>query len=819
MLNWNKIYLNFLDLLIKFFIKSKIIPFDPIKELNLDLSRPILYILPVHSNINLLTLRSQCLKKKLPDPLHPLKINNKILPSYLFIYNNLNFSHCHVLKKDSINFFYNYLNLHKNNINLNIQILLVSVMFSRSPKYTHKNTIFFYLFKKIKKLFFILYLGRNTFIYFSKIISMRYITTHYSNDQMIVQKLARIARIYFLRQHLAANGPNILKNKNILNKILNSKIIKNIIQEEINNKKNNTNKIKKNTKKIIKEIAANFSYSTIRIFDYILSWILKKLFNSINVTNINHIRQLAQNGYKIVYIPCHRSHMDYLLLSYILYHQGLVPPHIAAGINLNFWPIGSVFRRLGAFFIRRTFNKNKLYSIVFREYLTELFNQGYSIEYFIEGGRSRTGYLLEPKTGTLSMTIQAILHKKIKKIILIPVYISYEHIIEINTYYKELNGITKKKENLLKMLYSFSKLCNLGKSYINFGNPLLLNEYLNKNIPHLNQSIKNIEFQRPTWLIPITKNLSKELMMRINNATVINSINLCAIILLSSNKYSLTYKKLLIQLECYLQLIRNVPYSYEIIIPTQTSKELLIYALNMNKFYIKKNKTENIISIPPDQIMLMTYFRNNIFHILVLPSLIAKIIYQYKKILKNELLYQIQLIYPILKSELFLKYKKENLNEIITLIIKEMIQQKLIYNNKKYLELNPMYIFSLKLLSNNIHNTLQQYTITMSIININPNINKNILEKENRILAKKISIIHNINISHLFNKTVFMNLITILREEKYIKKFDYPIYNLILKIYIILKNLMTPEIKLTLEKLKYPIKINKNILINLTNKK
>ncbi len=89
--------------------------------------------------------------------------------------------------------------------------------------------------------------------------------------------------------------------------------------------------------------------------------------------------------------------------------SGLVPPHIAAGINLNFWPAGPIFRRLGAFFIRRTFKGNKLYSTVFREYLGELFSRGYSVEYFVEGGRSRTGRLLDPKTGTLSMTIRAML--------------------------------------------------------------------------------------------------------------------------------------------------------------------------------------------------------------------------------------------------------------------------------------------------------------------------------------------------------------------------------------------------------------------------
>jgi 1-acyl-sn-glycerol-3-phosphate acyltransferase len=123
----------------------------------------------------------------------------------------------------------------------------------------------------------------------------------------------------------------------------------------------------------------------IRLTDRVLGFTWNRLYQGINVHNAERVRQLAHEGHEIVYVPCHRSHMDYLLLSYVLYHQGLVPPHIAAGINLNFWPAGPIFRRGGAFFIRRTFKGNKLYSTVFREYLGELFSRGYSVEYFVEG--------------------------------------------------------------------------------------------------------------------------------------------------------------------------------------------------------------------------------------------------------------------------------------------------------------------------------------------------------------------------------------------------------------------------------------------------
>ncbi|WP_274873272.1 1-acyl-sn-glycerol-3-phosphate acyltransferase, partial [Serratia marcescens] len=272
----------------------------------------------------------------------------------------------------------------------------------------------------------------------------------------------------------------------------------------------------------------------------VLSWTWNRLYQGINVTNAERVRQLAQDGHEIVYVPCHRSHMDYLLLSYVLYHQGLVPPHIAAGINLNFWPAGPIFRRLGAFFIRRTFKGNKLYSTVFREYLGELFTRGYSVEYFVEGGRSRTGRLLEPKTGTLSMTIQAMLRGGTRPITLVPIYIGYEHVMEVGTYAKELRGATKEKESLPQMLRGLRKLRNLGQGYVNFGEPLPLTAYLNQNVPQWRESIDPIEAQRPSWLTPTVNDLAGQIMVRINNAAAANAMNLCSTALLASRQRSLT---------------------------------------------------------------------------------------------------------------------------------------------------------------------------------------------------------------------------------------------------------------------------------------
>ncbi|MGP1931500.1 MAG: glycerol-3-phosphate 1-O-acyltransferase PlsB, partial [Arsenophonus sp. ET-DL12-MAG3] len=370
--------------------------------------------------------------------------------------------------------------------------------------------------------------------------------------KIIANKLVRVARIHYSRQRLTNFGPKLPIRNDLFNKLLTSKAIEKAIEDESKVKKISLDKAKNNAIIIMEEIVANFSYRAINIADYVLSWTWNKLYKGINVQYAERVRKLSEDGHEIVYIPSHRSHMDYLLLSYVLYHQGLVPPHIAAGINLNFWPAGQIFRHLGAFFIRRSFKGNKLYSTIFREYFSELFAHGYSIEYFIEGGRSRTGRLLKPKTGTLLMTLQAMLRCDSRQITIVPIYIGYEHVIEVATYAKELKGAAKEKEGLFSMLKGLCKLRKLGQAYVNFGQPISLTQYLNKYIPEWRQSINSIESQRPIWLNSIVTQLAHKIMVKINNTATINAVNLYSTVLLSSNQRALTKKQLIEQIECYL---------------------------------------------------------------------------------------------------------------------------------------------------------------------------------------------------------------------------------------------------------------------------
>ncbi len=123
---------------------------------------------------------------------------------------------------------------------------------------------------------------------------------------------------------------------------------------------------------------------------------------------------------------------------------------------------------------------NRLYSTIFREYLGLLFERGYSVKYYTEGGRSRTGRLLAPKTGMLAMTIQSLLRGIDRPLTLVPVYIGYEHVMEVGTYHKELSGSKKKKESIFGVLKAIKSLRNYGKGFVNFGKPININNFLDQ---------------------------------------------------------------------------------------------------------------------------------------------------------------------------------------------------------------------------------------------------------------------------------------------------------------------------------------------------
>ena len=211
--------------------------------------------------------------------------------------------------------------------------------------------------------------------------------------------------------------------------------------------------IRKEADAYLQEIAATYSPALIKTASVAVDYIINTMFEgaAIDTEGLKYVKSASQKA-PLILIPCHKSHIDYLILSHILYQNNLPCPHIAAGKNLSFWPLGPIFRRGGAFFIRRTFRGAVLYAKVFTEYLHKLLEEGFNIEFFIEGTRSRTGKLVLPKLGFLSMLLDAHKNGACEDMTFVPIYIGYDRVLEERSYVHELEGGKKEPENLFQII-------------------------------------------------------------------------------------------------------------------------------------------------------------------------------------------------------------------------------------------------------------------------------------------------------------------------------------------------------------------------------
>ncbi|AEX23449.1 glycerol-3-phosphate 1-O-acyltransferase PlsB [Vibrio sp. EJY3] len=791
---------SLLKLPLSVLVKGTTIPSNPIDDLDIDLAKPIVYALPFRSNVDLLTLQKQAMSLGLPDPLSPLEINGKTLNRYVFIAARPTvMGNDNDVPTESDSLFRELLELHKLDSELDVQMIPATVLWGRKPGKEENSKPYLQPMNGPQKAKAVMASGRDCLVRFSPVVSLRYMADSHGTDSAIAHKLARVARIHFSRQKLAASGPNLPQRQVLFARLMKSPAIEQAIADEAKSKNISIEKARKEAHDIMDEIAANFSYGLVKRGDRILGWLWNKLYQGLHINNASTVRRLAQDGHEIVYVPCHRSHMDYLLLSYVLYNEGMVPPHIAAGINLNFFPAGPIFRRGGAFFIRRSFKGNKLYSTIFREYLAELFAKGYSVEYFSEGGRSRTGRLLQAKTGMLAMTIQAMLRGLNRPVTLVPVYIGYEHVMEVSTYAKELRGKRKEKENAGLVLRTLRKLRNFGLGYVNFGEPIQLNQYLNEHAPEWTKDIDPMGSSKPQWMNPVVNGLANKMMTHINDAAAANALTLCATALLASRQRALSRDSLISQIECYLKLLKNNPYSSTSTIPSESAEELVDHAISLDKFVIETDSMGDIISLDRNQSILMTYYRNNIIHLFALPSLIAQMIIRQRNVTVESVQQNVALIYPFLKKELFLSYQEEDLNDLVEKILNEFVEQKMICLDGNKLEINQSNNQSLVLLGRTITETLQRYSIATNLLVAYPELGKSDLEQKSQDIAQRLGRLHGINAPEFFDKGVFSAMFNTLKQQAYLDNDGNCDTENTQQFAKLLFTLLYPEVKLTIE--------------------
>jgi glycerol-3-phosphate O-acyltransferase len=305
-----------------------------------------------------------------------------------------------------------------------------------------------------------------------------FIDSHRDDGQeRVARTVRRSILIYLYREEKVVEGPTLQSFQRILQEILSDKGVKAAIAERAGQKRSSVEKATYEAEKMTREIAARMNSTLLAVLAAVVGSIQRRLFSGIETRGLEAVAEYAKR-HPIVLVPTHRSYFDFLIVSLLFYDSYLVPPHIAARDNMAFGPFGLIFRMAGAFYLRKSFD-NPLYKQVFRAYVAYLVRAGFTQEFFIEGGRSRTGKTLAPRLGMLGWDVDAFLECSRKDLFFVPIGITYERLVEESGMIDELEGGEKSVESTLGLIRARKFLrSRFGSVHVNFGTPISLDEAL-----------------------------------------------------------------------------------------------------------------------------------------------------------------------------------------------------------------------------------------------------------------------------------------------------------------------------------------------------
>ena len=326
---------------------------------------------------------------------------------------------------------------------------------------------------------------RNLAVRVGQPIDLRgFVDTHRgSGRERVVKQVRRSLLIFLRREEKPVVGAPLPSFARVQEAVLDDGEVQRVIDEQAREKRRSRARIETRARKNLAEIAASPSPTMLAVLAVLVERLFKRLFTRIDVLGLEPVVEAAK-FHPLVLVPSHRSHFDYLILSWLFYQNHLVPPQVAAGINLAFWPLGPIFRRAGGFFLRRSFDGDPLYTAVFRGYVQHLIKAGVTQEFFIEGTRSRTGKTLRPRLGMLRMVLEAYARGARQDVYLVPVGFTYERLVEEGSIASERGGARKQRESLLALLRAGSVLRRRhGSVTVRFGEPISLASHLGDSVP------------------------------------------------------------------------------------------------------------------------------------------------------------------------------------------------------------------------------------------------------------------------------------------------------------------------------------------------
>ena len=787
-------------------VKVEIFP-DSIEEIQIDPDRPILYVLADRGTSDLLVLIEATRRCQLPQPLASSAIPS--LASYRSVYSlasaNPLIDWIKQQPKRS-KMLQDLLQIVGNDADLDLQIVPVSVFWGRSLA-RQKNWIqvlfadTWALAGRTRRFFTILIHGRNTRLIFSQPVSLRELMSSFGRDEQAVQDhlLGLLTQ-----QREATFGPQIKSRKQMTADVIEDSRVEVLISEAADS----TLQSYTRAHRYCREIFADCTQLTIEIMLRLLRGFWNRFYAGIDIYHIEAVQEKALT-HQLVYVPCHRSHVDYLLLSYVIYTENLALPYIAAGNNLNIPLIGRVLRGGGAYFIRRSFRDNPIYSAVMRAYVQQLVNLGVPLEYFVEGGRSRSGRMLKPKFGMLGMTLEAYLKSQNRPMAFVPVYIGYEKLIEGKSYLGELYGGKKKSESTLGALSSIFRLKgHFGRVTASFGTPLDLDALLSVHNPAWRAQIDEVA-AKPEWYRKTLQSLGTEIMHGINRACIVNPVNTVTTVLLATPRHSIEVEALIEQSELHQRLIRNLSFTASIHVSDDIDRNQIEAIARQKILRIRHHPLGDIVYLKPEDAVLASYYRNNSLFSLIVPAMVACCFTVDPSLGRGSLLRRIKLLYPFLQSEMQLEWAEQELDSIVNECVDLMLEEKLLTLDAGQIsrpERSDRHYGLLNRLAQIVQPILERYYMTFIVLwqtSAAP-LTETELEHRCHLLAQKTTMIYGVNSPDFYDRLLFRDFIDTLRKKAYLvnddqdrlvfaEGFDY--------VSLDLRNLLSSEVRSSIQAL------------------
>lgn len=421
-------------------------------------------------------------------------------------------------------------------------------------------------------------------------------------------------------------GPPIRPQRWFVDRVMEDPVLEKRLDEIAVEFRKPVERIRTLAKRNAHEIAASLNYTYIDILKRLMNWVFKNLFESISVdtATLNRIKDLSAYA-PLTFVPSHKSHVDYLLLSYIFDRNNMIVPHIAAGANLSFWPLGPFFRRCGAYFIRRTFRRNPVYRDVLTSYIAVLAREGYNQEFFIEGGRSRTGRLRPARLGMLSMMADSVINGSLEDFVYVPVAVTYDRVIEHRSYTHELEGGEKQPERTRDIagLTKFLKRQKEkgGTIYVRFGTPVSIQAAAHEC--GVEGNLKRDDKAK------VVRTLGDMISHEINAQAVITPLAVAAMALLLKPKRAVAEEDFKKRVQLYLDFLatRNVEISESLKIDHNLAMgEAVSYLERANIIVFHDDPEYPFYEVMENKRLALDYYKNTALHFMASISILCTVL-------------------------------------------------------------------------------------------------------------------------------------------------------------------------------------------------